>query len=345
MIPNLSNLPGLPSNLSVNPADVAAQPSPSCFFGMLPMAFAPVQMQSMLAQASKLTSALPVAIPTQLQSLVSPAGALGSITGKLSGLNNLTGGLGGLTGGLGGLTGSLGGISGALGKIPGGLNGVPGNLAGIAGKIPGGIPNKAGGLLGGLGKLSDLTGKLPGNLNAIAGKLPQNLANLPNVSSLSGAASKYLGQGVTGSLGKYQLNAGGLEQLGFLKSGSLASLGSNALAINGAANWSGLNGVNSKLDFLKNASIQETAIGKLYEQNYQKLSAQTAFFSKLADSEKAGFLQVAQTSGINGAKALFDSFNGKNVNLSQFAQGSVTAVNQYKAGYQASELGKKLLKG
>lgn len=345
MIPNISNLPGLPGGLSVNPADVAAQPSPSCFFGMLPTAFAPLQMQSMLAQASKLTSALPVAIPTQLQSLVSPAGALGSITGRLPGLNNFTGGLGGLTSGLGGLTGSLGGISGSLSKLPGGLNAVPGNLTGIAGNIPAGISNKAGGLLGGLGKISELTGKLPGNLNAIAGKLPQNLANLPNVSSLNGAASKYLGQGVTGSLGKYQLNAGSLEQLGFLKSGALGNLSSNALAINGAANWSGLNSINSKFDFLKNASIQETAIGKLYEQNYQKLSTQTDFFSKLSDSEKAGFLQVSQVSGITGAKALYDSFNGKNVNLSQFAQGSVTAVAQYKAGFQASEIGKKLLNG
>jgi hypothetical protein len=114
--------------------------------------------------------------------------------------------------------------------------------------------------------------------------------------------AKYLGQGLSGSLGLYQMDAGSLEKLGYLKTGSESKAGS--AAVNLAANWTGISGVKSKTDFLTNPSVQEAVVGQMMEKNYQTLMSSSAAFAKLSDSQQAGLLQVAQLSGVASAQSL-----------------------------------------
>jgi hypothetical protein len=127
--------------------------------------------------------------------------------------------------------------------------------------------------------------------------------------------TQYLSQGLTGNLGKYQVDANSLEQLGFLKAGTVNKAESAAAAINSAANWTGANGINSAADFLTNPAVQEKVIEQLFEKNYETLTKTIPGFSKLTDSEQAGLLQIAHLSGLGGVKTLMNDFGGKVPNI------------------------------
>lgn len=181
---------------------------------------------------------------------------------------------------------------------------------------------------------------IPSQLNFVVSPA-KSLEVSQDFSNSINSVKNYLAQGETGNLGKYQINASTLEKLNYLKSGT-SEKKSNIVSINDSSNWSGFNGINSKFDFLKNFFQQEFAISQLYEKNYQSLITSTSFFSTLTDSQKLGFLQVANISGVSAAISLYNFFIGKSVDLSKFDLEKITVATQYQAGFQASELSKKL---
>lgn len=209
-LPNISSLPGLPKGLAVNPADIAGQFSPSCFFGMLPTKFLPAQMQAMTAQVAKVTSKLPVSIPGPLQKLVGPAAALQNAVKKVPGLDKIPGGMQSLTKGVGGLTNPLGGVAGVVNKLPGGFANVPGNLTkfantipSVANKLPGGLSSKTSGLMNGFNKVNQVIGKMPPAINKVAGTVPNKLLNaIPSAPKALSVVQQYQAGYSASELGK-----------------------------------------------------------------------------------------------------------------------------------------------
>jgi hypothetical protein len=128
--------------------------------------------------------------------------------------------------------------------------------------------------------------------------------------------TQYLGQGLTGSLGKYQIDAAYLEQLKFLKTGTLTKTRSSTVAINSAANWSGYRNINSKTDFLSNISEQEKAILLILEHNFQSYLLKTGLTASLTQSQIAGLLLISYVSGTSGISALTNVL-GSTANLVQ----------------------------
>lgn len=119
--------------------------------------------------------------------------------------------------------------------------------------------------------------------------------------------TRYLRQGLTGSLGKYQIDAESLEQLGYLKSGTMLKIKSPILAINSSANWSGRRGINSKIDFLSSVTEQESAILQLLEKHFQTYLKNLT--TTLTQDQIMGLLMVSWLSGPSAITNLINSIS------------------------------------
>lgn len=172
---------------------------------------------------------------------------------------------------------------------------------------------------------------------------------LAQASKMNSPNNQYNSQSVQGNLGKYQFSSQNLETLQYIKKGSVSEVtgqpGSNALAINEDANWTGKNGCNSAQDFLNNQGEQETAILALWKYNVDWLTKNTSFFAETTPSSQIGFLFVAQLTQPQTVSVFNDYLLGRNVegNIVDYT-GSHTLLDYFNAGVVAYDFGSNIQK-
>lgn len=110
-------------------------------------------------------------------------------------------------------------------------------------------------------------------------------------------------------LGKYQLGAAALEDLGYLKKGSFKAYGNDA--VNNPDNWLGTNGVGSAQDFMKNSALQDIAMYNYTSMNYDRLIKSGVITSQSSNDNVAGILGVSHLLGSAGAKEWYNGNGGK----------------------------------
>ena len=137
----------------------------------------------------------------------------------------------------------------------------------------------------------------------------------------SGGAGDLYAVNQLGYLGRYQFGVPALEDTGYIKSGVWRKFRSNdAAKID--SNWTGKNGVTSKMDFLGNEKAQEDAMTRLMKQNYKIGLRKGALTEESTEKEVAGFLAASHLGGAGNASRLF--VEGK-----QFADANGTELTEY----------------
>lgn len=99
--------------------------------------------------------------------------------------------------------------------------------------------------------------------------------------------------------GRYQMGAESLESLGYIKPGSSALYGQDAMDRNDV--WTGKNGVSNLKGFLDRPAAQESAMQDLTARNYRTLSGSGVITAESPPEHVAGMLAVAHNLGANGA--------------------------------------------
>lgn len=125
-----------------------------------------------------------------------------------------------------------------------------------------------------------------------------------------------------GYLGKYQMGAAMLCDLGYVKKGTSNS----ALAI--PASWTGKNGISSKESFLNSSEVQESAMDSELAMNENRLKKLGVIDDSTTAQEKAGFLATSHLLGTGGARDM------KNGIVKSDANG-VTGNTYYSLGYKS----------
>lgn len=148
-----------------------------------------------------------------------------------------------------------------------------------------------------------------------------------------------------GRVGKFQFDSKTLQNLGYLKKGTVEKFqslpNSSAQAVNNDSNWTGINQCGSLQLFLDNQGEQESAIFKLYNINFNWLTNNTSFFINLSQDEQIGFLFVSYVDSLQSAVELFNFFNGKNSDGNKLV-GKYQLSAYFRAGVDASKFGKSV---
>lgn len=114
-------------------------------------------------------------------------------------------------------------------------------------------------------------------------------------------------------LGKYQMGAPALADLGYIKRDAYTLYGGNK-ALNYPSSWTGKDGVNSKEDFLNNSAAQEKAMLSLMKQNYNTLLNIGALKSGDDQCTVAGMLAASHLLGAGGARNWRNTGGGSDAN-------------------------------
>jgi hypothetical protein len=142
----------------------------------------------------------------------------------------------------------------------------------------------------------------------------QTRAVLAQTSKIFSPNNNYDSVDSVGRVGKYQFNSVLLQNLGFLRDGTIEQLinvpGANAQAINAECNWTGLNQCNSVSNWKDDPGSQEQAILDAFALNAERLPKISAKFTALENNQKAGILLVSFVFGIQAARDLLNFFVG-----------------------------------
>lgn len=121
-------------------------------------------------------------------------------------------------------------------------------------------------------------------------------------------------------LGKYQMGAAMLTDLGYVKKGT------NNRELDNPDSWTGKNGIDSKEKFLSSQSVQEIAMDAELELNEKRLLKMGVIDENSTAQERAGFLSTSHLLGTGGARDM------KNGIVKSDANG-VTGNTYYALGY------------
>lgn len=167
-------------------------------------------------------------------------------------------------------------------------------------------------------------------MNALnGGKYEEAAALIPNTSvskTTSGAAvsnpkqslkdalgaresnNNYQAVNQLGYMGKYQMGAAMLTDLGYVKRGTTNR------QLNDPSVYTGKDGINSKEDFLGNSAVQEKAMDAELAMNEKRLRSMGVIDANSSQQEVSGFLAVSHLLGTGGARNLKNGTNGKDAN-------------------------------
>lgn len=123
-------------------------------------------------------------------------------------------------------------------------------------------------------------------------------------------------------LGKYQMGAAMLTDLGYVKKGTTNR------DLDDPSSWTGKDGISSKEEFLRNESVQESAMDAELSLNEKRLKKMGVIDETTTDQERAGFLATSHLLGTGGARSM------KNGQVKTDANG-VTGNQYYALGYSA----------
>jgi hypothetical protein len=123
-----------------------------------------------------------------------------------------------------------------------------------------------------------------------------------------------------GYIGKYQMGASMLTDLGYVKRGTTNKQLDNPDV------WTGKNGVVSKESFLENSEAQERAMDEELTLNSKRLTKMGVIDSTTTDQERAGFLATSHLLGTGGARDMKQGVVKTDAN-------GITGNEYYKLGY------------
>ena len=123
-------------------------------------------------------------------------------------------------------------------------------------------------------------------------------------------------------LGKYQMGAAMLTDLGYVKKGTSNS------GLNNPDNWTGKDGMSSKDDFLNNPTVQESAMDAELDMNEKRLTKMGVIDDSTTEQEKSGYLSTSHLLGTGGARSMKNGIVKKDAN-------GVTGNEYYNLGYSA----------
>ena len=125
-----------------------------------------------------------------------------------------------------------------------------------------------------------------------------------------------------GYIGKYQMGAPMLTDLGYVKRGTRNS------DLNNPDNWTGKDGVTSKDSFLGNSTVQESAMDAELVMNEKRLTKLGVIDQNSTAQEKAGYLATSHLLGTGGARDMKAGITKSDAN-------GVTGKQYYDLGYSA----------
>ena len=170
-----------------------------------------------------------------------------------------------------------------------------------------------------------------GSVKTVSGELPIDFASFAGAMGKRESGNKYDAVNTLGYLGKYQMGAPALEDLGLLKPGTWKKSQKSPNPIKAATenpnNWTIEGG---KEGFLKNASLQEKAMASYTKMNYKTLKRIKAIDEHSSPEKVAGLLAASHLLGPGGAVSSMSSTD---------AYG--TSGTSYYAIGQASQSGTK----
>lgn len=169
------------------------------------------------------------------------------------------------------------------------------------------------------------SGPFMGALNG--GNYEQAAAQIPSVGTSAGQATtantnqalkdalgqkessnNYKAVNQLGYIGKYQMGAAMLTDLGYVKRGTSNSQLSNP------SSWTGKDGISSKEAFLANPGVQESAMDAELAMNKQRLIKQGVIGANTPTEEVSGYLATSHLLGTGGAQKLKAGTNGTDAN-------------------------------
>jgi len=112
------------------------------------------------------------------------------------------------------------------------------------------------------------------------------------------SSNNYQAQNSGGYIGKYQMGAAMLTDLGYVKRGT-----TNAM-LNDPSVFTGKDGIRSKQDFLNNSQVQESAMDAELAMNERRLIKQGVITAGSDQREKSGYLATSHLLGTGGARKL-----------------------------------------
>lgn len=112
------------------------------------------------------------------------------------------------------------------------------------------------------------------------------------------SSNNYQAQNSGGYIGKYQMGAAMLTDLGYVKRGT-----TNAM-LNDPSVFTGKDGITSKQDFLNNSQVQESAMDAELTMNERRLIKQGVITAGSDQREKSGYLATSHLLGTGGAQKL-----------------------------------------
>jgi hypothetical protein len=115
-----------------------------------------------------------------------------------------------------------------------------------------------------------------------------------------------------GYLGKYQMGAAALADLGYIKLDAYRLYGQRALDY--PSSWTGRDGIASKGEFLSSSSVQENAMDRLASINYNRMVQSGTIRSSDSADMVAGKLSVAHLLGSGGANTWTRTGLGQDAN-------------------------------
>ena len=146
--------------------------------------------------------------------------------------------------------------------------------------------------------------------------------NLKDALGKKESSNNYKAVNQLGYIGKYQMGAAMLTDLGYVKSGT------KNRDLTNPENWTGKGGVKSKEDWLNNPKVQEAAMDDELSMNEKRLKKLGVVDSNTTEQEKAGYLATSHLLGTGGARDMKNGITKSDAN-------GVTGHTYYNIGYKA----------
>lgn len=138
------------------------------------------------------------------------------------------------------------------------------------------------------------------------------------------SSNNYNADNQFGYMGKYQMGASMLVDLGYVKKGTKQS----KAALADPANWTGKDGITDSTSFKNNHKIQESVMDAELSMNEKRLKKLGVIDESTTEQEKAGFLATSHLLGTGGARDMKKGVIKSDAN-------GVTGNTYYNLGYKA----------
>ena len=151
--------------------------------------------------------------------------------------------------------------------------------------------------------------------------------------SESQGSGGYQAENSLGFLGLYQFGAGFLEDMSYLKSGSLKAIRNNLAIVSDPNNWTGKNNIVSKEAFKNSPSTQESVMDSMLKRNYTALCRNGCLSDQTPPEKVAGALMAAHLKGSGPSKSNPGAVDLIRDGIDSSDANGTSCLSYYKKGY------------